>query len=80
MKKKFLIGLLLPLAAMAASLTACNKQEGTAVEEDTTFLLEVRKFNGQDESYNPKIDGELTLSEKDLKHPKLSELDFKFEL
>lgn len=28
----------------------------------------------------PKIDGELTLSEKDLKHPKLSELDFKFEL
>ena len=26
----------------------------------------------------PKIDGELILSEKDLKHPKLSELNFKF--
>ena len=62
MKKKFLIGLLLPLATMAASLTACNKQEGPAVEEDTTFLLEVRKFNGQDDNYNPKIDGELLAS------------------
>lgn len=27
----------------------------------------------------PKIDDELTLSEKDLKHPKLSELEFKFK-
>ena len=28
----------------------------------------------------PEIDGELVLSDKDLKHPKLSELEFKFEL
>ena len=28
----------------------------------------------------PEIDGELILSEKDLKHPKLEELDFKFKL
>ena len=28
----------------------------------------------------PKIEGELVLSEKDLKHPKLSELEFKFKL
>ena len=28
----------------------------------------------------PEIDTELILSEKDLKHPKLSELDFKFNL
>ena len=28
----------------------------------------------------PEIDGELILSEKDLRHPKLDELDFKFEL
>ena len=28
----------------------------------------------------PEIDSELVLSEKDLKHPKLSELDFKFKL
>ena len=27
----------------------------------------------------PKIDGELILSEKDLKHPRLEELEFKFE-
>ena len=27
----------------------------------------------------PKVDGELTLSEKDLKHPKLEELEFKFK-
>lgn len=27
----------------------------------------------------PEIDGELVLSEKDLKHPKLEELDFKFK-
>ena len=28
----------------------------------------------------PEIDGELVLSEKDLKHPKLSELEFKFKI
>ena len=28
----------------------------------------------------PEIDGEIILSDKDLKHPKLSELEFKFEL
>ena len=28
----------------------------------------------------PEIDGEIVLSDKDLKHPKLSELEFKFEL
>ena len=28
----------------------------------------------------PKIDGELILSEKDMKHPKLKDLDFKFNL
>ena len=28
----------------------------------------------------PEIDGELILSEKDLKHPKLAELDFKFKI
>jgi len=28
----------------------------------------------------PKIDGELILSEKDMKHPKLADLDFKFNL
>ena len=61
MKKKFLVGLLLPLLATAASLTACN-QQGKEVEEDTSFLLEVRKFNGQDANYNPKIDGELLAS------------------
>ena len=27
----------------------------------------------------PEVEGELTLSEKDLKHPKLEELDFKFK-
>ncbi len=28
----------------------------------------------------PEVEGELVLSEKDLKHPKLSELDFKFKV
>jgi len=28
----------------------------------------------------PEIDGELVLSEKDLRHPKLSELEFKFKI
>lgn len=28
----------------------------------------------------PKVEGELILSEKDMKHPKLSELDFKFKI
>lgn len=60
MKKKFLIGMLLPLAAMAAGLTACNK--GTPVSEDTTFTFEVRRFNGQGEDFSPLIDGELLAS------------------
>ena len=64
MRKKLLMVMLLPLAAMAASLSACNKQQGTPVAEDTTFLLEVRKFNGSDESYNPNIDGELLASRR----------------
>ena len=60
MKKKFIIGMLLPFAAVAASLTACKK--GGPVKEDKSFLLEVRKYNGQDDNYNPKIDGELLAS------------------
>ena len=28
----------------------------------------------------PKVEGEVVLSEKDLKHPKLEELDFKFKI
>jgi len=60
MKKRFFLVALCALAASAAGLAACTN--APVVPEDTTFTLEVRRFNGAGSDYNPKIDGELLAS------------------
>lgn len=62
MKKRLIATLTLValLCIIAISLVACDKPQPVA--EDTTFVLEVRKYNGVTELGVAKLDGELLAS------------------
>ncbi|MCR4874107.1 MAG: hypothetical protein K5923_00010 [Clostridia bacterium] len=52
------------LAILVVSLSvfvSCNQQP---VQEDATFTLEVRKYNGQNDDFSVKLDGELLASKQ----------------